>query len=456
MISIFYRFVVGFLLISTLGACASDVENSEQLEEQQPTRQKLDEATPDTFTEGSFTGLSEPRVGDLRLPSLVGVEGKLLFSLGQTLYLGQFNNEMPTVIDETVNMENIYVSPNGQSIIFMTMVDGVKTLRLTNLTSLKNVDLLTPDEGHLISLSWSPDSEWIAIVYLDTQLSPEEEELLNQGEMVSRAATNRLTVLNLNNLSSQTITESAESVAWLVDNSLLVVTGSNQNLIRLDPVTGGSQKLDISGEVWQVAQGISDPAHWQSVQSRLDQVNFRLAPYDVNLLPDDMALSSDQDKMVTVLREENALSTFCSKFRIVIQPVSAAFVPDTLFQTEENNVVEIRALTWSQEERVYFVLHHSDSCNSDDIRGSLMRLNLDDKHLTTITDQLETAVNNHYAFSPDGRYVAWSGADISSSISFIGITDLQTRTNGRLLAVTSQQLEESNNGRFQVIHWISD
>jgi hypothetical protein len=184
---------------------------------------------------------------------------------------------------------------------------------------------------------------------------------------------------------------------------------------------------------------------------------LQLAPPNTDGNSNSTALSPDKDQLITVtLPESDASQARCGDFSILRKPVTAVFVPNVVYRADTNTTLNVRALSWPQENQIYFVLQSSDQCDVSEAQSSLIRLAIEDENTTVVTEQIDDFSNDPYAFSPDSRFVAWIGFDPRLASSYLAITDLQDNVKGKLISLTHVEALMSPNSskRFTSVHWI--
>lgn len=157
---------IGYVVLLVLNACGGEKETSPELRSPQNTResgpqpQTLEPSQPEIFV-----GLADPTIGEMRLPVIDGIAGRLLFVQQNQLYIGAFDGEELDIVEGVGGpSDNIQLSPNGRKVIFVTGESGVSQVKITDLDTLETTNLFTTEGGVLRSLSWSPDNEWVAFI----------------------------------------------------------------------------------------------------------------------------------------------------------------------------------------------------------------------------------------------------------------------------------------------------
>ncbi len=439
-----------------VGACQNDNSN-------EPTSNgnKLGAATSEVVAEDGISKLFAPEIGGLNLPHLEELNGRLVFSYQNALYIGGFNDDTK-LIASNVLAENVYLAPNSESLVYIAKEENNFKLILVNLKTLEAHNLYDfPAGNQWFSVDWSLDSNWIAFTHAKT---PPPYDLIASHlaeSLPPYSDPNFLVLIDVNMASAKNTEISIYSTAWLSDGTLLVTTlpytGGNleEKVFQIDPETSEARDIGYQGFVWEIFEGITDLATWQSAQASLQALGLNLAPPKTPALNSKFAVSPSQDRYVSTTEIGNTPSGgSCKQLGLVIKGITISMVPEIVYQTEQPNGLNVNSLKWLEDNSIFFALQTSQTCESIPDGAILMRV-VPDGETETITENLAYSQGQPYTISPDGRYVAWVGIDREAGLSFLGITDLQNGTGGMLLSANLDSAsDESTNPPFSAVYWI--
>lgn len=372
--------------------------------------------------------------------------GALVFRRGSSLYLYPHpDTGEPVEINQHVDPNGIYITPDGRSIIFSLLEPdgfGASGVRRVDLQTLDQAMIAPEVTGRWEVVAISPDGQWLAI----------------------RNYAFGLAIVHLDG--SAVYDEVAPSAAiprWLSDGTVLVVhmdyTASGQphykSVVRFDPAAGQTADLEIDLEALDADPTLLDTALADMGLSYAETTDADPGPiYYAQEAEDDASPSPicERWQIVSILRDESGAAI------------------DQLVVYEAPDTREIADLRVQADGSVLFTQWAVPDC--DPVQTPVARL----MRLVPGEDGAETMIEGLYAgaaigegyrrgtrtpraaLSPDGRYVAWISGNIDAGESALRLTDLTTGAESLILTADANSGDLNTfveTQLFTAVYWVT-
>ncbi len=433
--------ILMILLVLALAACGE--KSIVRTVQQTPTTLPTPTVTPEVMEGLSIAELSAPSNGGMVVPQLAGIDGGLLISKGNKLYLVRLGADEPIVIAEDIVPDMVEPSPDNRAVAYAAGVTDrrensageaydhfeyrLTVMDLDTLDSLSLIAVGSADGLFATLLGWSPDDQTVLV--------------WNDGAIIA----NRTDGSNLQALAGM------RTAAWLPDNSVLIFApevpaepGSPLAVFRADADFGQRERVDTPVTV----------PDFLDLADELAALGFVYEPSTLNDFHRAAPLGDGSWAYIAwsdAVRNQTA--PVCETWQI-----RQTTTPDALYTS--NSTTFLSDLTVLPDGSLLFLKW--DGCRETrDMVVELLRL-VPGHVPVEITGDIDPGAmddanaisGSHarkYAVTPDGRYVFWIGWGDVEGVSLLNVTDLDEGITAPLLA---DLVLPEGGGRFAGVYWI--
>jgi hypothetical protein len=457
------------ILIIGVSACGGDDDEDTSLSGASTSAQEVDNSNTSTDTDATtdegdvdsvIGSIPEPEPDILVLPEIPEFDGRLLFTSGNNIYLGEFNGQEAQLLVADTTAPAVIPDPDSEGFIHKS--SGLRRPRImwTDFAGGESLELISLT-GTFRQLSanvigWSPDREWLLLQEVNGP--PRWHIMSHDGSTNYRFEDSVIPIWLEDNTVLQIEVDFSFGPAGFADfDGLPILT---TGFSRYIPQTGEIEDLPLS------TAEVSSPWDYNLLDLVLRENGLALAhePYTDTL--GNTVEGNDGSRWSVVL--PNASRGFAPENCNVwgIERLGADGNNEIVYEVDDTVIVA--RLQVLDDGSALFTEWQLEDCNiNGDLHVALKRITPDGS-VTEITSDIAPVVEgrnsltllvflmaNRYDVSPDQQYVVWAGGTFDSRTATLNLTHLESGATATLMTTTAADsttfLDEK---MFRTVYWL--